>query len=483
MSNGEFRNPLCTIAFAKIPKTQTGVVSLELLGTVLARMVRLTPESVTRAELAAGLPQAPRLIDRRTLAQATLSKAAKRLTWFGLLDEDVRRRQGKRHYVQRLRIGKGYVTAAVHVVLDKDVPAAVTTTLCDIAGSTVLAEESDELTGADYARWAELAVLVHHQVESLLDQVTQDRGGNLPALFGLGVELGAPVLNGTVTPIVDMTKLEPFPVNLEAELRQVFTETFGEIPIVIENDAAALAALAIRDLRYAHADLAVVAVFQGGVGGGLVMDGRVRRGQAGRAMEVGHLVVDCPPGWPTSSETAAEPRWTSALQPAKCPCGRRGHVDGISTPDSIGAELAKPGADPYEVYAHAGAALGRALSNVCNVVAPSLLIVHVPAAFKNAAEGTAEAEYVKAAELEVMRTFALDVPDATTGVEFKALPDHPHELALLGARAAAVSVLDVVIERALADETPAALTQSDGPFADDQTVEPTETENLAVHAE
>ncbi|MFC9437886.1 ROK family protein [Nocardia sp. NPDC057030] len=466
--NGDFSNPLCAIAFAEEPKT--GNVSLELLATVLARAVRLSPESVTRAELAAGQAAAPRPVDRRTLPQATLSKVVKRLTRFGLLGEGTPRRHGKRHYVQLLHLGEGYVTAAAHVVVAEGLPVAVTTALCDIAGMTCHADEFDYLIDRGDARWSELAVTVHRHVGLLLERVSERQGGVAPQLFGLGVELGAPVLNGTVTPIVDMTTFEPFPVDLQSELRQVFNGDFGEIPIVIENDAAALAALAVRERGYIDADLAVVTVFQDGVGGGLVMDGRVRRGQAGRAMEVGHLVVDCPPGWPADARSTASLRWNSALEPAKCPCGRRGHVDGISTPARIRKALEIPGADPWEVYTHAGAALGRALSNVCNVVAPSLLIVYVPSEIKDAPEGTAAAEYVKAADREVHMTFSADVPGATV-VRFLALPDDPRDIALRGARGAAVCVLDMVVERALTDETPAALPSNASSIPDDVSAE------------
>jgi len=74
--------------------------------------------------------------------------------------------------------------------------------------------------------------------------------------------------------------------------------------VLIENDAN-LAVLAEQRLGAARAYRDVVMVTLGtGIGGGIVIDGRVEVGSAGFAGEIGHMVVD-PAGPP-------------------CPCGRRG---------------------------------------------------------------------------------------------------------------------------------------------------------------
>jgi glucokinase len=74
--------------------------------------------------------------------------------------------------------------------------------------------------------------------------------------------------------------------------------------VLIENDAN-VAVLAEQRLGAARAYRHVVMVTLGtGIGGGIVIDGRVEVGSAGFAGEIGHMVVD-PVGPP-------------------CPCGRRG---------------------------------------------------------------------------------------------------------------------------------------------------------------
>jgi glucokinase len=77
-----------------------------------------------------------------------------------------------------------------------------------------------------------------------------------------------------------------------------------QLPVQVDNDATC-AAWGERELGAAKgSDDAVVVTFGTGIGGGLVLDGRLSRGAHGFAGEVGHMKVD-PDGPP-------------------CPCGGRG---------------------------------------------------------------------------------------------------------------------------------------------------------------
>jgi glucokinase len=106
--------------------------------------------------------------------------------------------------------------------------------------------------------------------------------------------------------------------------------------IVIENDAT-LAVLAEHRLGAARGYQHVVMVTLGtGIGGGLVVDGRVQVGGHGFAGEIGHMVVD-PAGPP-------------------CPCGRRGCWERFASGGGLGLmarEAAMAGRLP-EVVALAG---------------------------------------------------------------------------------------------------------------------------------
>ena len=71
-------------------------------------------------------------------------------------------------------------------------------------------------------------------------------------------------------------------------LRDLLAERLG-VPVVLENDVNA-AALAARAL--VEADDVVYLSVGTGLAAGLVLDGRLRRGEHGAAGEIGHLPVD-----------------------------------------------------------------------------------------------------------------------------------------------------------------------------------------------
>src|SRR6185437_8869267 len=126
-------------------------------------------------------------------------------------------------------------------------------------------------------------------------------------------------------------------------------------PVTVDNEAT-LGALA-------HLDLApdLVYVSAGiGVGGGLVLDGRVYRGARGLAGELGHVVVD-------------------RSGPA-CGCGGRGCVEryagtaalladaGAADLDALVAALAEGDGRAVAATTRAAAALGTGLASVLNVL-------------------------------------------------------------------------------------------------------------------
>ena len=160
-------------------------------------------------------------------------------------------------------------------------------------------------------------------------------------MLGVGIEVGSPVYNGEVMPPPADGSAAPVP--LAAWLHRLFEADpgFGQpVPVIVENDVNALAVLAIHQIRYAEPDLVVVGVFDEGVGGGLIMDGRLRRGGNGRAMEIGHLAVGLPPGQEERQPDTQEPGLDAAPAgspsfDARCSCGHFGHVDTLAPPRRI----------------------------------------------------------------------------------------------------------------------------------------------------
>jgi predicted NBD/HSP70 family sugar kinase len=435
-------------------------VGQEVLGEVLARISLRAPAETSRVEISAANPAARRPVDQRAIPQGTVSKAVKALKDEGLLEDGEKlllTPDGRA--LAPLRLGSRYAIAGVKIVQSSEQPRQVTTALLGLDGSRVLGPPTHGAVDS----WDQVAELIHQHVISLKRDCDRDRAarGLEPLqMFGVGVEVGSPVHNGEVIPhLSDGAKL---PVGLAAALRRVFDAdaSFGRpVPVVVENDVNALAVLAIHQVHYAEPDLVVVGVFDEGVGGGLVMDGRLRRGGNGRAMEIGHLAVGFPPGQAEQPSNAPE----SALPgfDARCSCGHFGHVDTLAPPRRIqamlgGAPLDQLGTidtrDPgfkraHDVFARSGAALGRALAHVSNTVNPSRIIAYLPGPLAEPKPGSAAAAYLGAVQHEVMNAFAAG--NQRDYLIVRPLPARPDELALLGARAAAVCLLESFIEHAL----------------------------------
>jgi predicted NBD/HSP70 family sugar kinase len=443
-------------------------VGQEVLGEVLARTSLRAPDETSRVEISAGNLAARRSVDQRAIPQGTVSKAVKALLGQGLLEDGekfLRSEDGRA--LSPLRLGRGFAIAGVHVEQRAGRPSEVATALVGLDGSQVFGMRRTQVS-AEGDAWEQAARLIHRQVTSLKSSGDQARGrdGLAPLrMFGIGVEVGAPVQNGKIMPLLD-SPLEP-PVDFASMLSALLDDGLGRpVPVVVENDVNALAVLAIHEVHYVESDLVVVSVFDEGVGGGLVMDGRLRRGGNGRAMEIGHLAVGFRPGQEEGPQSPRESdvESSSAVHPgfsARCSCGHFGHVDTLAPPCRIQAMLGDAGLDQLSeidtrdpefkrarnVFARSGAALGRALAHVSNTVNPSRVIVYLPGALAEPKPDTVAASYLSAVRQEVDRAFSAgNQPDY---LAVRALPARPDDAALLGARAAAVCVLESFIEHAL----------------------------------
>lgn len=127
-------------------------------------------------------------------------------------------------------------------------------------------------------------------------------------------------------------------------------------PVTVDNDAKALA----RGEGWVGAARGVqnfiAMVVSTGVGGGIVLDGRMLDGSTGNAGHIGHIVVE-PNGRP-------------------CACGARGCLEAEASGTAIAAFT---GAHPREASAavieHVGTLVGRAVSIACNLLDLQLAVV------------------------------------------------------------------------------------------------------------
>jgi glucokinase len=166
----------------------------------------------------------------------------------------------------------------------------------------------------------------------------------------VGVGCGGPMTPGgaTVSPL-NIPGWRDFP------LQEQLSSYIG-LPVTIDNDAKALAlgegwkgaAAGVRDF--------IAIVVSTGVGGGIVLDGRLLDGALGNAGHIGHVIVE--PGG------------------ALCECGARGCLEAHASGPSI---LRLTGVPPESASASTralvGTLVGRAVASVANLLDLRLAVV------------------------------------------------------------------------------------------------------------
>jgi len=169
-------------------------------------------------------------------------------------------------------------------------------------------------------------------------------------VLALGVGTAGPVSAGgvTVSP-VNIAGWSGFP--LLARLQQEYG-----LPTVVDGDVKALAVGEGWRGAGAGVDDFLAMVVSTGVGGGLVVDGRLLHGVAGNAGHVGHVVV-VPEGAP-------------------CGCGGRGCLEAEISGSGIARRLGVPAraAGPEEVV-RAGRLLGLGVASVVTLLDLSVVLV------------------------------------------------------------------------------------------------------------
>ncbi len=132
----------------------------------------------------------------------------------------------------------------------------------------------------------------------------------------------------------------------DVPLREVLGERLG-VPVFVDNDAtvAALAEAHDEQLRPVIRHLVMITVGTG-IGGGLVLDGRIYRGSHGGAGELGHTIVGLDPSGgvpsPGSVPTAGLAR-VGRVRPRARPSSGPRRPSASRTPSSAGPCGARPG--------------------------------------------------------------------------------------------------------------------------------------------
>jgi len=199
--------------------------------------------------------------------------------------------------------------------------------------------------------WSELALLVK--------KVLARPGGEDAIVCGVGC--GGPMsspasgLVGTIDPAEIMVSPLNIPAWRDFPLWTRLNELTG-LPTAIDNDGKALAlgegwvgaATGCGDF--------IAMVVSTGVGGGIVLDGRLLNGRLGNAGHIGHVVVE-PSG-------------------RICECGGSGCLEAEASGTAIAKATGRPAAEASPaVVARTGTLVGRAIASVANLLDLRLAVV------------------------------------------------------------------------------------------------------------
>jgi glucokinase len=239
-------------------------------------------------------------------------------------------------------------------------------------------------------------------LERLCRQVVDQAGRDIDAV---GVGCGGPMQypSGIVSPL-NIPAWQAFP------LRARLADTFDR-PAIVDNDAKALA-LGERWRGAGRGSNNMLGmVVSTGVGGGVILDGRLLHGHAGNAGHIGHIIV-----WPDGP---------------LCGCGARGCVEGVASGTGLArrlgvaldqgvatslargadavaiAESARAGdALAQELFRTAGAGVGRGIASAAALLDLELVVIGGSIALRawDLLGPPLEAELQRSARLDFTRT-------------------------------------------------------------------------------
>lgn len=192
-------------------------------------------------------------------------------------------------------------------------------------------------------------VAVFEVLASLVKQVLA-RAGTGPGPLAVGVGCGGPMTaDGHRVSPLNIPQWRDFP------LHDRLAELTG-LPVHVDNDAKALARGEGWIGAAAGVDDFLAMVVSTGVGGGIVLEGRLLHGAAGNAGHIGHTIVEPDGAW--------------------CECGARGCLEAEASGTAIARRTGRPAAEaPIELRHRTGRLVGRAVASVANLLDLRLAVV------------------------------------------------------------------------------------------------------------
>lgn len=218
-------------------------------------------------------------------------------------------------------------------------------------------------------------------VEAMVEMVEELAAGSAEPIAAVGVGMAGIVDGeGVVRTSPNIPTLKHFPIRARLEDRL-------NLPIIADNDGTTAAwAEAATGAGVGYDDVILVALGTG-IGGGLVIDGEVRRGTSGFAGEIGHMIVD--PAGPrcVCGRTGCWERFGSgtALGNQSRAAARAGRAPALlalaaGNPEDVQGEhlselIAAGDADALGILEEFGRHVAVGLNNLVNIVDPAIVII------------------------------------------------------------------------------------------------------------
>lgn len=160
-----------------------------------------------------------------------------------------------------------------------------------------------------------------------------------------------------------------YPPNLpgwkEINLKEILQKEF-KVPVIVDNDANCAALAEAKFGAGRNFKNFIYVTLSTGIGGGIIIDGKLYRGAIGAAGEVGHITIE--------------------KEGKKCSCGKLGHLEGLAAGGAIhkhygvsaleieeAAKLHKRWA--FNIINEIADIIGIGFANVINILNPELVVV------------------------------------------------------------------------------------------------------------
>lgn len=301
-------------------------VNRERLADVVTRLMIAAPETLSQTQIARGetLPLASQLA-ADSVSRATRALSALHLVT-AMTKQQGKQATGRPHAPLQLG-GKRWAMVGVKIGhrAGRSVSLNIVVTGLDGQPLDISGYQShDQLYVRELPESGGLDDLVE-EFGAAVEEICGQPAVRERYILGVGVELAGHVCDGKVIDAshnsmrgVQLDQLLSKRLESLAQRHDRIVDRPEPLPIIVDNDVNVLAVLKTYQLRLLDREMAVVAVFDDGIGAALVIDGRVYRGARGMVGKIGHCLVPAEPDTGGEGE-GKEPSVLRAS--AKCHCG------------------------------------------------------------------------------------------------------------------------------------------------------------------